>query len=62
MKNDTHITCQLYNFKIENELFKICVGKSVGPKVLEVSRQWLLKNSENYIFINTKTDLFADPI
>ena len=52
MKNDTHITCQLENFKIENELFKICVGKSVDAKVLE-SRSFetmIIKKTESYSF------------
>ena len=41
MRNDTNMTCQLYNFKIENQLLNFCVGKSVGRKSSEVSRHVL---------------------
>ena len=38
MKNDTDMTCQLWHFKIENQLLNFCVGKIVGGKTPEVSR------------------------
>ena len=30
MKNDTNMTGKLKNYEIENRLFHICVGKTVG--------------------------------
>ena len=30
MKNDNHMTCQVYNFEIENRLLNFCVGMCVG--------------------------------
>ena len=30
MKNDTNMTGKLKNYEIENRLFNICVGKSLG--------------------------------
>ena len=32
MKNDTNMTCQLLNFKIENQFLNLCVCKRVGGK------------------------------
>ena len=53
MKNDTNMTCQLYNFEIENQLLNFCVDKNVGGKSLKVSRHVLKVNQ--YQFFDKKT-------
>ena len=40
-KNDTDTAYQHQNLEIENQLLNFCVGKSVGGKSPEVSRQFL---------------------
>ena len=32
MRNDTNMTCQLWNFEKENQILNVYVGKSVGGK------------------------------
>ena len=41
MKNDTDMTCQLYDFEIKNQFLIVCVGKNVDEKSSEVSRHAL---------------------
>ena len=71
MLNDTNMTNQLQNFKMENQFLNYCVGKSVGEKSTEVSRHvskvqiigfsptanWQVQDSQiNYSFVRKSNE------
>ena len=62
-KNDNNMTGQLWNYKIENRLFNICVGKTVGGKSPEISRLFFkvsLTNDEHFNAHDMGTDSYSD--